>query len=145
MKKLIALFAVIFVGISLSACQSAENGSDASKPASKIAAAPVATPAPTKEAPVSLDGTWKAEGFEAVVAADSIEINIVSTDSESLYWKGTFASGTDKITSIADREALDASMLGSQDSEKVFAIDGDKITFKMSMMGTTKTIKLKKA
>ena len=141
MKKLIALLAVVFVGISLSACQSSGSGSDASNPASKT----VATSAPTKEAPVSLDGTWKADGFTATIASNSIEIHIVSTDSESLYWKGTFPSGIDKITSIADTEALSMSLLGSQDSEKVFSIDGNKITFKMSMMGTTKTVKLKKA
>lgn len=140
MKKLIALLAVVFVGISLSACQSSDSGSDANKTVSKT----VTSSAPTKEAPVSLNGTWKAEGFEAVIAADTIEINIVSTDSKSLYWKGTFSSGTDKITSIADTEALSMSLLGSQDSEKVFGIDGDKITFKMSMMGTTKTIRLEK-
>lgn len=143
MKKLIALLAVVFVGISLSACQSSDSGSDANK--TVTSSVTTASSAPTKEAPVSLNGSWKAEGFAATIAADSIEINIVSTDSESLYWKGTFPSGTDKITSVADREALDASLLGSQDSDKVFNIDGDKITFKMSMMGTTKTIKLKKA
>lgn len=141
MKKLIALLAVVFVGISLSACQSSDRGSDASKPVSKT----VATSTPTKEAPVSLNGSWKADGIEAIIDVDGIEISIVGNDSTSLYWKGTFPLGTDKITSIADREALDASILGSQDSNKVFAIDGDKITFKMSMMGTTKTIKLEKA
>lgn len=136
MKKLIALFAVIFVAISLSACQSSGSGSDANKPA--------ASSVPTKETSVSLNGTWKAEGFEATVSADSIEVNIVSTDSKSLYWKGTFPSGTDKITSVGDREALDVSMLGSQDKDKVFNIDGDKISFEMSMLGTTKTIRLEK-
>lgn len=137
MKKLIALLAIVFVAISLSACQSSGSGSDASNtPASS---------APTKEAPMSLNGTWKADGFEAVIAADSIEVNIVSTDSKSLYWKGTFVSGTDKVTSVGDREALDGSMLGSQDKDKVFNVDGDKISFEMSMMGTTKTVRLEKA
>jgi hypothetical protein len=141
MKKLISLLAVVLVAISLSACQSSGSGSDASKaPTSSVASS-----APTKEAPVSLNGSWKAEGLEAVVDADGIEISIVSADSTSLYWKGTFVTGTDKITSIGDREALDGSMLGSQDSDKVFNIDGDQITFKMSMMGTTKTIKLQRA
>ena len=143
MKKLVALLAIIFVGISLSACQSSGSGSDA-KSSSSAPTASVAPAAPTKEAPVSLNGVWKADGFEAVVDSSSIKISIVSADSTSLYWKGTFASGADKITSIGDREALDASMLGSQDANKVFNIDGEKITFKISMMGTTKMIKLEK-
>jgi hypothetical protein len=124
MKKLIAMLAVVLVGISLSACQSSDSGSDAK--------------------PASLVGAWKAEGLEATVAADSIEINFVSTESKSLYWKGTFASGTDKITSVGDREALDSAMLGSQDANKVFNIEGGKITFKITMLGTTKTVKLEK-
>lgn len=136
MKKLIALLAVVFVGISLSACQASDSRTDAP---SKISASA------TKEAPVSLNGTWKAEGFEATIAADSIVINIVSTDSKSLYWKGTFSPSTDKVASVADRDALDASLLGSQDSDKVFVIDGDKITFEITMAGTTKTVKLEKA
>jgi hypothetical protein len=37
------------------------------------------------------------------------------------------------------------SILGSQDSTKTFSVDDDQLTFEMSMMGTTKTIKLKRA
>jgi len=98
------------------------------------------------KAPASHAGTWKADGFEATVTASDITINIVGDDdSKSLYWKGTFHEGNDVVKSHADREALDASMLGSQDSDKNFAVDDDQIAFEMSMMGTTKTIKLKKA
>lgn len=136
MKKLIALLAVVLIALSLSACQSSGSGSDAGKP--------VTSSAPIKETPVSLNGSWKAEGIEAVVSVDSIEISIVSTNSKSLYWKGTFVSGTDKVTSVGDREALDGSMLGSQDSNKIFNVDGDKITFEISMLGTTKTVRLEK-
>jgi len=96
-------------------------------------------------APTSHVGTWKADGFEANVTADAIEINIVGDDSKSLYWKGSFHEGSDVVKSHADREALDASMLGSQDADKNFAVDDDQISFEMSMMGTTKTIHLKKA
>ena len=143
MKKLIALLAVVFVGLSLSACQSSDSGSDANKTATSVSSA--TSSIPTKEAPVSLNGSWKAEGIEAIIDADSIEISIVGDDNTAVYWKGTFKSGTDKITSIGDREVLDGSMLGSQDSDKVFNIDGDKITFTMSIMGTTKTVKLERA
>jgi hypothetical protein len=102
--------------------------------------------APTSEAkPASLNGTWKAEGLEAVIADNRIEINIVDEDTRSLYWKGTFPAGGATVTSAADTEALSASMLGSQDSTKDFTVKDDEITFKMSMLGTTKTIRLKRA
>jgi hypothetical protein len=127
MKKLMSLLAVVLVALSLSACQSTSS-------------------APIKEAPVSLNGSWKADGVEAVISTDSIKINLVSSDgAKSLYWKGTFPSGTDKITSVGDREALDITILGSPDKTKVFNVDGNKITFEISMMGTTKTVRLEKA
>lgn len=127
MRKLIAaLIALIALPLVLSGCGPAAEGS-------------------TPKAAVSHTGTWKADAFEATITADTIEIHIVDADSKSLYWKGTFHEGSDVVNSHADREALDASMLGSQDSEKTFAVDDDQISFEMSMMGTTKTIHLKKA
>ena len=137
MKKLTALLAVVFVGLVLTACGPAQNGSDASKTSTSSA--------PTKEAPVSLNGTWKDDAFEAEISDNSIVINIVSTDSKSLYWKGTFPTGSDTIKSIADTEALSMSMLGSQDPDKTFTVKGDEIRFEMSIAGTTKTVHLKKA
>ena len=56
------------------------------------------------------------------------------------------AKGPQHDNSIqGDREALDGSMLGSQDKDKAFSVDGDKISFEMSIMGTTKTVRLEKA
>ena len=102
-----------------------------------------------QEAPVekpSLAGNWNADGFLAVIGDDAIEVNIVSPDSKSLYWKGTFPVGeTDKIVSKADTEALSMSILGSQDPEKTFTVLGDnEIIFEISMMGTTSIIHLKR-
>lgn len=137
MKKLIALLAVVFIGITLSACGPAQNGSDGNKT--------TASSAPTKEAPVSLNGTWKDDVFEAEISDDLIVINIVNNDTKSLYWKGTFPTGSDIIKSIADTEALSMSMLGSQDADKTFKVKDDTINFEMSIAGTTKTVHLKKA
>ena len=94
----------------------------------------------------SLVGTWTADGFVAEVADNSIEINIVSTDSKSLYWKGTFpVADADKVVSKADTEALSMSMLGSQDAEKTFTVlSNDEIDFEMSMMGTTRIVHLRR-
>jgi osmotically-inducible protein OsmY len=137
MKKLSAIIAVLIAGTVLSACGPAQNGTDASKTSTTSSA--------TKEAPVSLNGTWKDDAFEAEIADNSIVINIVSADSKSLYWKGTFPGNSGTVTSAADTEALSMSMMGSQDAEKKFKIDGDQITFEMSIAGTTKTVHLKKA
>lgn len=98
--------------------------------------------------PVNYSGTWKADqGIEAVIDGDNVEINIGDTESSALYWKGTFPVeiGSKTVTSQADVEALSSSMLGSQDKTKVFNVSNDEITFKMSMMGVTQTVHLKRS
>jgi hypothetical protein len=143
MKKLVASFAAVISFALLSACSS---------PAAEDAA-PVAAPAAvvtTTEAPVSWNGTWTADGFSAVIKDEVITISIVSPDSSSLYWQGTWPASmkaTDgvKYVSKADVEALSMSLLGSQDKTKDFTFKNDELTFSMSMMGTTRTVRLQKS
>lgn len=92
----------------------------------------------------SPNGTYKADGFEATVSDNSIQINLVDNDNSTLYWKGTFPATGENVTSDGDVEAMSQSILGSQDKTKTFVVDGDKITFKISMMGNTRTVHLKK-
>lgn len=94
----------------------------------------------------SFDGKWHAQNFDATIKGNHIEIQLKYDDSSSLYWQGTFPQDTDarEITSVADKKALDASILGSQDNSKVFAFDHGELTFEMSMLGTTRTVHLKK-
>ena len=95
------------------------------------------------------DGEWKADGFVATVQDKTIEIDIVSPSSESVYWVGTFEPASDsvkngEVVSTADRVALDKSLLGSQDSEKSFSVKDGKLIFKISMMGVKRTVELAK-
>ncbi|MBK8748789.1 MAG: hypothetical protein IPM04_13275 [Saprospiraceae bacterium] len=128
MHKIVAtIIAIILLPFGLGACS---GGSDA---------------APAKaDKQVSLNGTWKADGFEAVIADNSIEVNIVDQDTSSLYWKGTFPAGSETVTSEADTEALSESMLGSQDATKTFTVKDNEISFKITIMGTSKVVHLKK-
>lgn len=128
MHKIVAtIIAIILLPFGLGACS---GGSDE---------------APVKaDKPVSLNGTWKADGFEAVIADNSIEVNIVDQDTSSLYWKGTFPAGSDKVVSEADTAALSESMLGSQDATKEFTVKDDEISFKITIMGTSKVVHLMK-
>ena len=141
MKKIVVSIVAVCSFALLSACSSpAEDAASV--------AAPVAV-VKTTEAPVSWNGTWKAEGFSAVIKDKVITISIVSPDTTSLYWQGTWDSSKQakdgaEVVSIADVEALSMSMLGSQDETKAFAFSDDELKFSMSMMGTTKTIRLKR-
>lgn len=142
MRKIIALFtALVVLPFALSACGSTDNGNKTAGAHS----AEVTNQQPVKEdKPVSLNGTWKAEGFEATIADNSIEINFVNGDTSALYWKGTFPAGQEVVNSTADRSVMDKSLMASRDSTKTFNITGDTIDFKMSAMGTTRLVHLKK-
>ena len=107
-----------------------------------------------KVTPADLNGSWASTdsngtSFEATVSSDQIEINLASSGSKALYWKGTFPRGADlaadfTVTSVADVEALAGSMLGSQEPTKAFPYSGGKPKFDFSAMGVTKTVELSK-
>lgn len=143
MKKILAFLVAAVIFTFLTACSS-------STPGQGHAARPVvAVGSLNKEAPVSWNGTWKAEGMSAVISDNLITISIVDKDTSSLYWQGDWDSskpatdGTDMV-SIGDVAAMNASMLGSQDDKKAFSFEDDELKFSFSMMGTTKLIRLKK-
>lgn len=96
-----------------------------------------------------MDGSYTDnEMFEAEVAQETIDIYIVdpASKTKSLYWRGTFDGkpSDNSVKSEADRPALDSSLLGSQDSSKTFTTENDEIEFDFTMMGTTKTVTLKR-
>ena len=135
MRKLILLLPLAIIGLFFFTGCSSEPAASTNN-----------TAAPTKEATVNYDGQDKSDIFESEVIADVIDIYIVNEGTKSLYWQGTFkpASGDETFESVADRAALDASLMGSLDDKKVFKLDDGKITFDFSMMGTTKTVKMER-
>lgn len=98
--------------------------------------------------PQSLTGTWKSsdKSLTAHIVGDRIQIDFVDdANSRSLYWKGSFdpaAANGAHIISKGDTEAMDASLLGSQDDTKKFVYKNGELTFSLSIMGTTKTMRL---
>jgi hypothetical protein len=110
--------------------------------------------AATKVTPADLNGAWAsadANGttFEAAISDNLIEINLASSGTKALYWKGTLPLGSDStadftVTSAADTDALSGSILGSQDPTKTFTYSAGKLKFDFSAMGVTKTVELSK-
>ena len=92
------------------------------------------------------EGTWKSDDgtFVAQIKNKQIVINLHADGDTALYWKGTFGYGSPVIISKADTEALDGALFGSQDKTKQFVYRNHRLRFRMSMMGVTRTISLKK-
>lgn len=96
--------------------------------------------------PMSALGSYSdADGdFSAMVTLDTIEINLGSGNSKTLYWLGTWEDGSDTVTSDADQEALAKSITGSQSETKEFSVKDGKIEFEMKAFGMTKTVVLER-
>lgn len=97
--------------------------------------------------PASLNGTWKSDSpsFTAHISNNQIEIDMTGDGSSALYWKGTMPSSMAngaKTLSVADKQALDAALMGSGDDTKQFIYKDGKLQFPFRILGTTQTVEL---
>jgi hypothetical protein len=114
----------------------------------------------TQEAPKApvLTGAWKQSNSkseksyqQATIAADKMTIEWVTDggDTTSIYWVGTYAGPTSSSepytwTSKRDVAATKSALLASTDDTKEFKYEGGTISYKVSALGTTTTVNLKK-
>ncbi|MFE4195861.1 hypothetical protein ACFRJ9_08345 [Paenarthrobacter sp. NPDC056912] len=114
----------------------------------------------TQEEPKTPDltGGWKQSNpaseksyQQATITADKITVEWVtdSGNTTSIYWVGTFAapsSATEPYTwtSARDVEATKSALLASSDDVKEFKYEAGTISYKVSALGTTTTVNLKK-
>lgn len=143
MKKLlyIALSAALVLGM-LTACGEPKQTGPETDPA----------------APPDLAGEWKQTNSDAedawqaaTISGDTIEVYWVSDngDTKALYWAGSFDAPTtadEPYTweSVNDKEQTDMAILASGDDTKAFTYQGGVISYEVSAMGVTQTVKLEK-
>lgn len=154
-SKILAGAAAAALALSLCGCagQQEQQADDEQQAAQEQQAAPV-------KAKLSLDGSWKqvnasdpdTSHMEATIEGDAITVKYItnSGDTESLFWQGTYAAPdtTDdsySFTSERDQEATKNMLLASTDDTKDFEYADGTLSFKMTMMGTTATIKMERA
>jgi hypothetical protein len=106
--------------------------------------------------PLTLNGPWQDQvnsaTFVATITGDSIEIQWTDGDDTSgLYWKGSFPTPPNMtvgsefvVESIGDTEAMEASLLGSQNKTKVFTYDNGELSFTMTVAGVSTIVRLEK-
>lgn len=146
MKKMVmiglcvALLTTIFIGCS-STKTSDSNGSNT----------------PEKQIP-NLTGEWKQENSKsddsyqsATIIDDMITVYWVSDngDTKSLYWAGAFVAPTTadepySWDSKNDHSKTESSLLASSDDTKTMTYENGVLSYEVSLMGTTTTVKLKK-
>ena len=151
-KHPIAAIAVL-TALTLTGCsgQATSSSNAASTTSSSIAPGEPATAPEPK--PADLTGEWGQEGasessMSATITADTISIDWVNSkeNTTAVYWVGTYQApsepGDFTWTSTRNEEATNSALLASTDPTKEFSFAGDKVSYKVTMMGVTKTISL---
>lgn len=119
------------------------------------------TPAPAEEpaSPPDLTGEWKQtnsnseDSWQAATIADgTIEVYWVSDggDTKALYWAGTYTApdtADEPYTwqSENDKSKTDTALLASGDDTKDFTYQGGVLSYDVTALGVTQTVKLEKA
>lgn len=139
MKKFQFVVLSVFMVVFMTACGSSTGSNDN----------PFNAPNPV----INWEGTWTqtddSDAFTAVATIQDGQINITLNNPEgkALYWSGTWTAlpegDNQSITSVANREVLDQSIMGSQAPTKVFTYKKGTLSFEFTALGVTKTIHLK--
>ncbi len=151
-SRIFALMLCAALCLSLSACGGVPSQA---APASGGSAAAASSSAP---AAPDLTGDWKQvnaaseDSYQvATIQGDTIEIYWVteSAETKSLYWAGTFVApetADEPYTweSANDTEKTDSALLASGDETKTFTYQDGQISYDVSAMGMTQTVRLEK-
>lgn len=149
-KTATAIALLALIGFGTVAC------SAPAEPADTKADSSSAAPEEVEEAPepVDLAGEWKqtnpndAENFQtATITADTIEVFWNAPDTKSLYWSGTIevpADGSTSFTwdSVNDKTKTDTALLASGDDTKTFTFENGELSYEVTALGTTMTVRL---
>lgn len=147
MKKLVVIgFVSLFALTGCSSTSSAPltEGSTASR--GEETAAPAA---------LDLNGAWEQsnkkseENYHAAEIIDGvITVNWIAPDSSSLYWVGSVPSeNTDEAfswTSQGDTETMASALMASSEDTKEFSYADGVLSYEVTAVGTTMTIKLER-
>lgn len=119
---------------------------------------PTSSAASTQAESLDLTGTWIQDNSssedmyqKAVISDASIEVYWVneSSDTESLYWAGSYDKPQDDTKeyawdSVNDKTKTETALLASSDDTKTFTYSDDVISYDVSAMGMTQNVKLKR-
>jgi hypothetical protein len=149
-KAVITIALLSLIGFGTVSCSAPVEPADTKSDSSSAA------PEEVEEAPepVDLSGEWKqtnsndAESFQsATITADTIEIFWNAPDTKSLYWAGTIEVPADGSTSfvwdsVNDKTKTDTALLASGDDTKTFTFENGELSYEVTALGTTMTVRL---
>ncbi|WP_341956125.1 hypothetical protein [Microbacterium sp. LWH13-1.2] len=106
--------------------------------------------------PVDLTGEWKQtnsgaeDSFQsATITGQTIEVFWNSPDMQAIYWAGNVevpADGSTSFTwdSVNDKTKTDNALMASSDDTKTFTYADGELSYELTALGTTMTVRLAK-
>ena len=144
-KKICSISLVSVLLWNLVSCAGGTNSSSGQK--SEAPSFPPALIGEWKQTNSNSDDSWQS----ATIGEDAIEVYWVTDngDTKSLYWAGTFKAPETADESYSwdsenDHEKTDYAMLASGDDIKTFTYKDGELSYSVSALGTTTTVKLEK-
>ena len=136
MRKALALLAMIVSIFTLAACGDTHGASSSKNPSSLV-------------------GEWRQVNsnpngwMTASISGESIQVNLVSRDSSSIFWLGSFDTnrtpiGKFKVVSLGDQDAMKLMIAASSESKKTFTYNNGDLSFEFSALGSSTTVHMKK-
>lgn len=150
MRKVLSLSLALLL-VFAAGCSSSDSGESAA-PSEGVQQTPEAAE------PLDLSGTWKQVNSnsedtwqEATIEGDTITVYWVSDngDTKSLYWAGSYVPPTDAPTEYSwesenDTEQMSSALLASSDDTKTFTYADGQITYDVTALSVTTTVRLEK-
>lgn len=152
-KKLLVLGCAGVLAVALAGCASGEAESPQTDGSSN---APVAQE--EQKQPLDLTGEWKQvnsnaeDSYQVATIGDGIiVVNWVGDggDTKSLYWAGTYVAPTEATDSYTWESQNDTAqtanaIMASGDETKTFAYENGQISYELTALGTTMTVKMER-
>jgi len=134
MRKFLTLLALIVSVFALTACGGSHVVSNGKNPISMVGE--------WHQVNASPDG-W----MTASISGESIQVNLQSRDSSSIFWLGSFDTGRKsygkfKVVSFGDQDAMKLDIAASTDKQKTFVYDNGVLSFDFSALGTSTTVRM---
>lgn len=152
-KKLLVLGCAGVLAVALAGCASGEAESPQTDGGSN---APEAQE--EQKQPLDLTGEWKQvnsnaeDSYQVATIGDGvIVVNWVGDggDTKSLYWAGTYVAPTEPADSYTWESQNDTAqtanaLMASGDETKTFAYENGQISYELTALGTTMTVKMER-
>lgn len=151
-KTIATVTLLALLGVGTAACSAPAGSDDANTDTSSAA------PEEVEEAPepVDLTGEWKQtnsgaeDSFQsATITGENIEVYWNAPDMQAIYWAGTIevpADGSTSFTwdSVNDKAKTDNALMASSDDTKTFTYTDGELSYEVTALGTTTTVRLAK-